>query len=128
MLVMNLYAGIMPVKEPEKNRSPSMTEQAGYVPTDMKIKEFFERGVALKEARAAQYDFPPGTKPNEDFFDPTRSPGFDLADATQLERAAEAAVLEQARASNATASVETPLQAAQTTPPIVETESQKGSD
>lgn len=128
MLVMNLYAGIMPVKEPEKNRSPSMTEQAGYVPTDLKIKEFFERGLALKEARAAQYDFPPGTKPNEEFFDPTRSPGFDLADATQLERAARDSVVEQARESNATNSVEKSLQAAETTPPVAEVEKQKGSD
>lgn len=97
MLVCNVFAGVMPAKKMEKNTSPSMTEQAGYVPTDRKIKEFFECGVRLKEARAAQYDFPPGVEPKEDFSDPTRAPGFDLADATQMARQAEAKVLADAR-------------------------------
>lgn len=69
----------------EKVSDESITETAGYVPADRQIEDMMLAGKRLNEARAAQYDFPEGNDDGE-FFDPTRSPAFDLADVSRLSR------------------------------------------
>lgn len=63
----------------------SMTEKAGYVPANQLIESMILAGRRLNEYRAAQYDFPDG-KVDDNFTDPTRVQGFDLADATIIQQ------------------------------------------
>lgn len=68
----------------EKEDQSSITETAGYVPPDVQIGEMMLAGRRLVEAREDQYDFRYGEEVPEDFYDPTRSPGFDFDDAKRL--------------------------------------------
>lgn len=62
----------------------SMTEKVGYVPANQLIESMILAGRRLNEYRASQYDFPDG-KVDDNFTDPTRVQGFDLADATIIQ-------------------------------------------
>lgn len=64
--------------------SPTKTEQSGWLPPGKQIERFMRAGVRLDAYRKAAYDFPPGTEPDEGFYDPTRIQGFDLADASSI--------------------------------------------
>lgn len=75
----------------ESNFGQSMTEKAGYVPANKLIESMIFAGQRLNEYRASQYDFPDG-EIDEDFSDPTRNPGFDLADATKISQDLEVAI------------------------------------
>jgi len=68
---------------PEENSGELIVETAGYQPAQDRIEDLILAGQRLQLSRAEQYDFP-GTKPDEEFFDPTRARGFDMADAFQL--------------------------------------------
>lgn len=72
----------------EKIAGKRITESAGYVPAKTKIEEMIQAGQRLVDYRAENYDFPPDTKVTEEeileYFDPSRSPGFDVVDAQNM--------------------------------------------
>lgn len=67
---------------PEKNSGEILIEKAGYISAEKRITNLMLAGQRLVESRKAQYDFPDGNV-DEDFSDPTRRKGYDLADSTQ---------------------------------------------
>lgn len=68
----------------EPGRGPRITEQAGYIPVDIQVKNMILAGQRLGEYRREAYDFESGVDvPDDVDIDPTRSPYFDLADGTQ---------------------------------------------
>ena len=75
--------------KPEKNFGERLVETAGYIPAQVRIENMMLAGRRLADARKELYDFPAGVEPDESLSDPTRSPNFDLADATALHMAAE---------------------------------------
>lgn len=79
----------------EPGGGKSIVETSGYVPADVRIKELLMAGVRLADYRAERYDWPQGSIVDEDkLVDPTRRPGYDMADAAQ------AALAIKARAAN----------------------------
>lgn len=68
---------------PEENSGELITETAGYQPAQDRIEDMILAGQRLILSKAEEYDFP-GTKPDDEFWDPTRARGFDLADVFQL--------------------------------------------
>lgn len=72
------------VRNKEKMSDKSEVETSGYRPLKGRIEEMIEFGTRLQAARNEQYDFKHGEKPNVDFYDPTRDPNFDMADASML--------------------------------------------
>jgi len=71
-----------PEKTPEVMSSETLTESAGYIPPKVQIENLLEAGKRLVEYRKEQYDFPDDTSVDESLEDPTRRPGYDLADAS----------------------------------------------
>lgn len=68
----------------EPGGGKSIVETSGYVPADVRIKELLMAGVRLADYRAERYDWPQGSIVDEDkLVDPTRRPGYDMADAAQ---------------------------------------------
>lgn len=74
---------------PEKNTLPSMTERAGYIPAEKRIENMMLAGQRLAQSRKDQYDFEDDNV-DESFEDPTRTVGFDDADASQIALALDA--------------------------------------
>jgi len=72
---------------PEKNLGERIVETAGYMTNKQKIESILNAGRRLVDYRKEQYDFQDVV--DEDFFDPTRSKNFDMADATILARQTE---------------------------------------
>lgn len=68
----------------EVNSGEMITETAGYVPAEKQIMSMIMAGQRLKEARREEFDFAADEKVPDDFIDPTRSPGFDLADGSRI--------------------------------------------
>lgn len=69
---------------PEVIDNETIVEQSGYEPADRKIMNMIYAGQRLKEARREMYDF---DGENEDYdapIDPTRKPGLDLAEASEI--------------------------------------------
>lgn len=91
---------------PEVNSGETLVETAGYISAQKRIENMILAGQRLVDYRKGQFDFPDG-QIDESFQDPTRSPNFDLADATQLQMQAEASL-------NASQTVQEPLQAPET--------------
>lgn len=60
-----------------------ITESAGYITAQQRIENIINAGHRLEMYRKEQFDFPNG-KIDESFNDPTRSPNFDMADASTL--------------------------------------------
>lgn len=88
----------------EYNRPPSdaeiqdyvsITETAGYLPAHVQIENLIDAGRRLDAYRKEAYEFPDGVVP-PDYVDPTRSPGFDMADGTRIGREVEARLRYQA--------------------------------
>lgn len=77
---------------PEENSGVTIVERTGYEPAKVKIENMIHAGQRLSDYRKMQYDFTDG-QIDENFSDPTRSPNFDLADATQLQLQTEANLL-----------------------------------
>lgn len=69
---------------PEQHGGVSKTETAGYVPPKKIIENMITAGMRLKAFRQENYDLAEG-EDDVDFDDPTRTPGFDMADASQLQ-------------------------------------------
>lgn len=79
----------------EINEGEELVEKVGYVPANVLIENMIYAGQRLDLARSAYYDFPEGKEVDDDFLDPTRKPGFDLADASSLMRTASGRLAEQ---------------------------------
>ena len=67
----------------EINSGELLVETAGYVPAEQRIRAIMMAGQRLVESRRAEYDYDSEDDISEDRYDPTRDPGYDLADATQ---------------------------------------------
>lgn len=69
----------------EVNSGEIIVETAGYVSAERRITALMLAGQRLVESRMAEYDYGPNDDPDmlEDRYDPTRQPGYDLADAAQ---------------------------------------------
>ena len=67
----------------EKNSGELLTEQAGYVPADVKILNMIEAGERLRDSRYG-YEFEDEKSVPDDYYDPTREAGFDMADASVM--------------------------------------------
>ena len=77
----------------EKPSGISKVEVAGYIPAKTKIESLIQAGARLIQSRKEQYDYPPGTDVTGDEpMDPTRRPGFDMVDASIMEKALEARI------------------------------------
>jgi len=71
----------------EKNSGKTITERAGYIPAKIQIENMINAGKRLSEYRKEMYDYADSTDIPEDIpMDPTRNPGFDMADASQISR------------------------------------------
>ena len=92
--------------KPEKNHGERLVETAGYIPAQVRIENMMLAGRRLAEARKELYDFPAGVEPDESLSDPTRSPNFDLADASAIQMAAESRLRQPRKAPEPS---ETPL-------------------
>jgi hypothetical protein len=82
----NPYDGI--VFRGEENSGKSKVETAGYIPAQVQIERLILAGKRLSDFRREQYDFGADEQVPDDFVDPTRSPGYDLADAARDARIA----------------------------------------
>lgn len=83
-----------PPDDAEVNTGESIVETAGYVPAERQIQSLIDAGVRLEDYRKG-CDFVDGVDTGEN--DPTREPGFDLADASAMSRAANARIEERNR-------------------------------
>lgn len=79
----------------EKNSGEVIVEKVGYVPANILIENMIYAGQRLDLARSEYYDFPDAESVEEDFGDPTRAPGFDMADTTPLMRSVSERLAEQ---------------------------------
>lgn len=70
--------------EGENNNGKKITESSGYIKPKKRIEDFFRAGQQLKAYRQEQFDFPDGTKIDDEFEDPTRRTNFDLTDVTEI--------------------------------------------
>jgi len=59
-------------------------EKAGYLSTKQRVETMLLAGQRLMQSRREMYDFQQGEEPDDNFEDPTRTQGFDMADATQI--------------------------------------------
>ena len=76
--------------------SQSKTEQAGYIPPQIKIENMILAGERLNQTRKDMYDFSSADEIDEDAYDPTRRANFDLADASQMAMQTEMSLRDQA--------------------------------
>ena len=67
----------------EKNNGPVMVDRAGYVSGEKRINALMAAGMNLMAARREEFDTYDGTEPE---LDPTRNPGFDMADVSMMAR------------------------------------------
>lgn len=66
----------------EINNGKELVEKGGYIQPDSMIKRLLIAGARLDAFReAGGYEFQPGEEIPDDYFDPTRSLGYDLVDA-----------------------------------------------
>ena len=68
---------------PEEHTQESLTERAGYIPAKEQIENFMLSGRRLAEYRKEQYDYESEDQDDGESMDPTRSPNYDLADASR---------------------------------------------
>nr|WAE43342.1 MAG: hypothetical protein [Microviridae sp.] len=73
----------------ETNSGELLTEQFGYIPPKKQIEDMIDAGLRLAESRG-QYDWDDDGDVDEMASDPTWSPNYDLADATQQQLAVQA--------------------------------------
>lgn len=77
------YANYKKTSKPEINSGERLVETAGYMSAQKRIENMILAGQRLVDYRKNHYDFQDG-EIDENFTDPTRSPGFDMADAFQI--------------------------------------------
>ena len=68
---------------PEDNKGPVLVDRAGYVSGEKRINALMAAGMNLIQSRREEFDSFDGSEPE---IDPTRSPGFDMADASMMAR------------------------------------------
>lgn len=73
-----------PPAEHEYNDGQSIVETQGYIPAQVQIESMIAAGMRLDTARKEAYDFGSAEEVDPDFEDPTRTVGFDMADASIL--------------------------------------------
>lgn len=86
---------IRPDANYEINSGEEIVEKAGYVPANVLIENMIYAGNRLDFARSEYYDFADAETVDQDFIDPTRSKGFDIADASYMLRSAQGRIAEQ---------------------------------
>lgn len=69
---------------PEKTGGPSHISLSGYEPLEAKINNMILAGERLLADRSKMYNFQEGEPVDWNYDDPTREPGFDMADGFQL--------------------------------------------
>lgn len=82
-----------PLKKFEKPSGPSKVDISGYRNQNKRIEDLINAGARLVDWRRSQFDFNEGDEIDEDFIDPTRSKGFDMEDASVLQRAVEESMM-----------------------------------
>lgn len=75
-----------PEKKPEINLDDPIVETAGYRSAEVQINEMLMAGQRLVDYRKQRYEFGGDEVVPADYEDPTRRPGFDMADASALKR------------------------------------------
>lgn len=66
------------------NNGESLVEPEAHIPTKIRIEQFIDAGVRLKEFRKEQFHFQNDEKIDENFYDPTIDPDFDEMDAVDM--------------------------------------------
>lgn len=74
-----------PVKSPEINEGPVITEVKGYISPKTQVERLIRSGERLMEYRRQMYDAGIDDNFDDIRLDPTRSPDFDLADASAIQ-------------------------------------------
>lgn len=69
---------------PEKTGGPSHISLSGYEPLEAKINNMILAGERLLADRSKMYNFQEGEPVDWSYDDPTKEPGFDMADGFQL--------------------------------------------
>ena len=87
-----------PPEEHEQNDGKSITEQS-FVPAHIQIAQMMRSGELLDQYRKGLYDFTEEEDDDMEWSDPTRSPNFDLADASAILTSLSERQKEAARAS-----------------------------
>lgn len=81
---MNNYSWMnRPPTTKEKGGGPVLVDRAGYVPAKKRIEAIMLAGKQLLTARREEYDADINVNIDNLIPDPTRSPGYDLADAAE---------------------------------------------
>lgn len=70
----------------ESGGGEKLVETQGYIPADVQIEQLIGAGVRLDNYRKEAYDFGPGEEVPDDFVDPTRKKGIDLAEVSAIAR------------------------------------------
>lgn len=71
----------------EKGGGERITDSAGYVPAKIRIEQMIQAGRNLVDFRRGEnYDINEGDSEEDVVMDPTRVRGFDMADASRLQR------------------------------------------
>lgn len=104
-----------PIRKPhlEKCLKKVPIETAGYVSAERRITELLRAGGALETFRKEQYDSTDGTEPE---IDPTRKPGFDMAEASLITRSVEEKVQKHVKLKNEEKKVKKPEKASPEAP------------
>lgn len=79
----------------------SLVETSGYIPANIQIEDMINAGIRLNQSRAEKYDFDSLEADDGEFIDPTRSLGFDMADASRINREVNARLRKQVEAAEA---------------------------
>lgn len=86
------------VETGEVNSGEIITEKYGFINTERQIKNMMLSGERLYRARAQMFDLQEGDDFDENYpLDPTRSPNFDLADASRLKEELDVRMAEKSR-------------------------------
>lgn len=72
---------VRPPRAFQKHGGRVLLERQGYVSAKDRIESIMMAGKRIIETRGFQYDFEPGKEIDEDYYDPTRSKGYDMVDA-----------------------------------------------
>lgn len=69
----------------EINTGEKIVDDIGYVPADVKIRDMINAGIRLRQSRREDFDVEGDITDDQfnEIGDITRSPGFDMADASQ---------------------------------------------
>lgn len=68
----------------ESNDGPELVEKAGYIPAQVQIENLLNAGDRLNQSRLG-YEFDADEEVPDDYSDITRSPNFDLSDASRIQ-------------------------------------------